>query len=97
MSDAMGIDAIAPLSATGPTLLTRPAPSAFADAMGSAADALSGALTRADALAAGVALGKTDIAEAAIARAKADVMLEVAAIAASRISGAIATLMQTQV
>ena len=73
----------------------REAPS-FADAMGSAADELSNALSHADTLAAAVAGGNGGVAEAAIARAKADVMLEVAAVAASRVSGTISTLLQTQ-
>lgn len=93
----MRIDPIGALPLAAVETTHRQTTSGFADAMGSAADALSGALGRADALAAAVASGKANIAEAAIARAKADVMLEVAAIAASRVSGAVATLMQTQV
>jgi flagellar hook-basal body complex protein FliE len=73
-----------------------PKASSFADAMGAAADALTSALSHADALAGDVASGKGSIAEAAIARAKADVMLEVAAVAASRVSGTISVLLQTQ-
>jgi flagellar hook-basal body complex protein FliE len=69
----------------------------FGDALGSAIDGLSHALARADALAATVASGQAGIAEASIARAKADVMLEVAAITAARVSGAISQLLQTQV
>lgn len=71
--------------------------SGFAKALTSAVDGLSAALNRADALAAGAAAGKTSIADAAIARAKADVLLQIEAVAASRVSGAIATLLQTQV
>lgn len=69
----------------------------FGEALESAIDGLSNALSKADALASAVASGKTGIAEASIARAKADVMLEVAAIAAARVSGAITQLLQTQV
>ncbi len=69
----------------------------FGEALGSAVDSLAGALSKADALAASVASGKANIADAAITRAKADVMLEVAAITAARVSGAITALLQTQV
>ncbi len=60
-------------------------------------DRVSASLDTADAMAAGLALGKSTIADAAIARAKADVALEVAAVAAGRITGAINTLLQTQI
>jgi hypothetical protein len=60
-------------------------------------DGASGALRRAEVATASLAAGTGSVAEAAIARAKADVELEVAAIAASRASNAIATLLQTQV
>ncbi|MDQ6779659.1 MAG: flagellar hook-basal body complex protein FliE [Candidatus Eremiobacteraeota bacterium] len=69
----------------------------FGVALGGALDALSGSLSRADRSAAALAFDRGSIADAAIARAKADVALEVAAVAASRISGALNTLMQTQV
>ena len=93
----MHIEPISALPALRETVLSsRHAPS-FEAALGSAADMLSNALARADALAAAVGSDKANIAEAAIARAKADVMLEVAAIAASRLSSAISTLWQTQV
>jgi flagellar hook-basal body complex protein FliE len=93
----MQIDAISAMPAMRDAVIRGPQGAMFADALGSAADALTTALSRADALASGVAAGKSNIADAAIARAKADVMLEVAAIAASRVSGAITTLLQTQV
>ncbi|HXN08465.1 MAG TPA: flagellar hook-basal body complex protein FliE [Candidatus Acidoferrales bacterium] len=93
----MQIESIGAMPAMNDALVRGPKQASFAEALGSAADTMTAALTRADALASAVAAGKADIAEAAIARAKADVMLEVAAIAASRISGAITTLLQTQV
>jgi flagellar hook-basal body complex protein FliE len=92
----MHIDPIPPVGVL-PEIGTRPPHvTSFADAMGAAADALTSALSRADTLAGEVASGKGSIADAAIARAKADVMLEVAAIAASRVSGTISVLLQTQ-
>ena len=93
----MQIESIGAMPAMTSAVLRSPKQASFADALGSAADAMTTAVSRADALASGVAVGKANIADAAIARAKADVMLEVAAIAASRISGAISTLLQTQV
>lgn len=93
----MQIEPISALGGAQNAVLRRFDGGSFGDALGSAIDGLAGALTKADALAASVAAGKANIAEAAIARAKADVMLEVAAIAAARVSGAITTLMQTQV
>jgi len=93
----MQIELIGATPAMNDALVRGPKQLSFADALGSAADAMTSALTRADALASAVAAGRASIADAAIARAKADVMLEVAAIAASRISGAMSTLLQTQV
>ncbi len=92
------------LRATDAALLTSdatataaaPSPS-FADALGRALDSLSGALSQADTLAAGVAVNRAEVAQAAIARAKADTILEIAAIAAARVSGVITQLLQTQV
>ncbi len=60
-------------------------------------DAAASSLQHADDEAAQVAMGRGSVAQAAVARAKADVALEVAAITASRVSGAITTLLQTQV
>jgi len=91
---------IEPLLALGEqvTSTTLPAnPTSFQNALGSAAEALNGALSHADTLAAGVASGTVSVADASIARAKADVMLEIAAVAASRVSTSIGTLLQTQV
>ena len=93
----MQIEPIGAMLAMNDAVLRSPKQASFGDVLGSAADAMTNELARADALASAVAAGKADIAGAAIARAKADVMLEVAAIAASRISGAISTLLQTQV
>ena len=83
------------ISLQNPVHLEPEGPS-FSETLANALDSLSGALTKADALAAAVPEKKADIADASIARAKADVMLEVAAITASRISGAVSQLMQTQ-
>lgn len=77
-------------------LRLQPEGASFSETLTSALDSLSGALEKADSLAAAVPEKKADIADASIARAKADVMLEVAAITASRISGALSQLMQTQ-
>lgn len=77
-------------------VLLEPGSPTFGEALGSAIDSLSSALGKADALAASVAQSKTSIADATVARAKADVMLEVAAITAAKVSGAITQLLQTQ-
>ena len=87
------IGAIAPMQNA---VLREPETSSFGEALGNALDSLSGALNKADALAASAAAKKADIADATVARAKADVMLEVAAIAAAKVSGAITQLLQTQ-
>lgn len=96
MIQAVPLEAIAPVSLPG---LEASANSRrdFGAALGGALDALAGSLMQADRSAAALALERGSIADAAIARAKADVALEVAAVAASRISGALNTLMQTQV
>ena len=80
----------------------RPAPSAstpssFGDALASALGGAADALHGADVQAAVLAGGGGDVAGAAIARAKADVALEVISVAASRVSGAVNSLLQTQV
>jgi flagellar hook-basal body complex protein FliE len=93
----MQIESISTLRSMRDAVVHGPGDVSFGDALGSAVDGLSHALARADALAASVASGKAAIAEASIARAKADVMLEVAAITAARVSGAISQLLQTQV
>src|ERR1700736_6373155 len=77
-------------------LIERDAP-ASTNSFAALLDGLSSVLRRADESAARLAIGGGSVAEASIARAKADVLLEVAAVAASRVSGAISTLLQTQV
>ncbi len=89
-------ESIGPIVPLQNAVLREPQAASFSEALGNALDALSGALNKADALAASAAERKTDIADATIARAKADVMLEVAAIAAAKVSGAITQLLQTQ-
>jgi flagellar hook-basal body complex protein FliE len=71
--------------------------SSFGDALARALENTSDALRGADDQAALVASGSGDIATASIARAKADVALEVVSVAASRVSGAVNSLLQTQV
>ena len=66
---------------------------ALADALRCADDAVRAADDRAAALAA----GSGSIVDASIARAKADVALDVVSVAASRVSGAVESLLQTQV
>jgi len=93
----MLIAAIPALEGLGPQNVARSDSNAFGAMLGGALENLTQALNQADGLASAVALGKGGIADAAIARAKADVALEVAAVAAARITGAISVLMQTQV
>ena len=78
--------------ARGAAASARSPGSAFAAAL----EDLNASMRQADDAAAALALGKGNVGEAAIARAKADVALEIAAVAAARISGTISTLMQTQ-
>ena len=73
------------------------APAGAGQSFAALLDGASAALRRADESAALVAIGRGSIADAAVSRAKADVALEVAAIAASRVSAAVTTLLQTQV
>ena len=68
----------------------------FAATLAAMTDNLAGAVGAADRTAAMVASGNGDVAAAAIARAKADVALEIASVAASRVSAAITALLQTQ-
>lgn len=84
---------IAPLANA---VLVAPAPQSFADVLGNAIDAVSGSLEKADALSIAAASKPGDIADAAVARARADVMLDVAAVTAAKISGAVGQLLQTQ-
>lgn len=93
----MQIAAVGEVGTLATAVVRRGDSPSFGDALTSAIDGLAASLTNADALAGSVSAGKASIAEAAIARAKADVMLEVAAITAARVSGAISTLVQTQV
>ncbi|HYK53730.1 MAG TPA: flagellar hook-basal body complex protein FliE [Candidatus Eremiobacteraceae bacterium] len=71
--------------------------SSFGEALAQALEGTSDALRGADAQAALIAAGGDDVAGASIARAKADVALEVISVAASRVSGAVNSLLQTQV
>lgn len=80
------------LPATGPSKA-----SSFGDALARALEGTSDALHGADEQAVQLAAGSGDVAGASIARAKADVALEVVSVAASRISGAVNSLLQTQV
>ncbi|HKW45460.1 MAG TPA: flagellar hook-basal body complex protein FliE [Candidatus Eremiobacteraceae bacterium] len=68
----------------------------FAAALTAMTDGVAGAVDAADRSAATLAAGNGDVAAAAIARAKADVALEIASVAASRVSSAITALLQTQ-
>ncbi|HXW50705.1 MAG TPA: hypothetical protein VEJ41_01840 [Candidatus Acidoferrales bacterium] len=91
------IEALRPqTTALSDAMLVRPEAASFADALAGALDGLTGSLAKADALSVSAATKTTDIAEAAVARARADVMLEVAAVAAARVSGALTQLLQTQ-
>ena len=75
----------------------RPPGGSFGDALAAAIDDAAMALDRADGKAGAMAMGTGSVADASIARAKADVALEVVAVTASRISGALNALAQTQV
>lgn len=68
----------------------------FAAALVAMTDGVAGAVNAADSSAAMLAAGTGDVAAAAISRAKADVALEIASVAASRVSAAVTTLLQTQ-
>jgi len=91
---------IEPIHELRPAVLVeadQPARANPSEAFAALLDSAKHSLARADAAAASLAAGTGSVAEAAVARAKADVELEVASIAASRASNAIATLLQTQV
>ena len=89
---------IVPLSIeAAPARTSAPPRSSFGDAMAAALDSAAAATSLADREAAGVSTGGADVMGASLTRAKADVLLDVVAVAASRISSAINTLMQTQV
>jgi flagellar hook-basal body complex protein FliE len=68
----------------------------FATMLASMTDTAAGAVGAADRSAAMLAGGRGDVAATAIARAKADIALEIASVAASRVSSAITSLLQTQ-
>jgi flagellar hook-basal body complex protein FliE len=68
----------------------------FAATLAAMTDSVAGAVGAADRSAAMLAAGTGDVAATAIARAKADVALEIASVAASRVSSAITALLQTQ-
>jgi flagellar hook-basal body complex protein FliE len=91
---------VASIQSIGPTqqgVAPRPPGGSFGDVLAAAIDDAAVALERADGEAGTMAMGAGSVADASIARAKADVALEVAAVAASRISGALNALAQTQV
>jgi flagellar hook-basal body complex protein FliE len=68
----------------------------FASTLAAMTDSVAGAVGAADQSAALLAAGHGDVAVAAIARAKADVALEIASVAASRVSASLTALLQTQ-
>jgi flagellar hook-basal body complex protein FliE len=68
----------------------------FASALAAMTDGAAAAVSAADQSAALLAAGHGDVAATAIARAKADVALEIASVAASRVSAALTALLQTQ-
>ena len=74
----------------------QPGGARFAAALAAMTDGVAGAVGAADHSAAMLAAGHGDVAAAAIARAKADVALEIASVAASRVSAAMTALLQTQ-
>ncbi|GEM_PF-5310765 len=91
------LEALSPQATPLPNaVLVRPERRSFDAVLGSAIDAVSGSLERADELSVSAATTPADIAKAAVARARADVTLEVAAVAAAKINGAISQLLQTQ-
>ena len=69
----------------------------FGDLLSAALENASSAIAGADARAAAVAAGAGSVADASIARAKADAALEIVSVTASRVSGAVNALLQTQV
>ena len=84
-------------AAEAPVGTIAPPPSGFGAILAAALDGASSAIAGADARAAAVAAGAGSIADASIARAKADAALEIASVTASRVSGALNALLQTQV
>ena len=74
-----------------------PARRSFGDVLAAALDGAADAVEHADRLAGAVAAGSGSVVDASVARAKADVLLEIVSVAASRLSGALNSLIQTQV
>jgi len=95
----MNVDAIrgVALEPAGVRAPANPAAASFGDALALALDGAASALESADGRAGAVAMGTGDVVDASIARAKADVALEIVSVTASRVSGAVNTLLQTQV
>ncbi|HET9343302.1 MAG TPA: flagellar hook-basal body complex protein FliE [Candidatus Eremiobacteraceae bacterium] len=94
----MNVDIIDGVAQAGmPASASPRATSSFGDALASALGGAADALHGADVEAAVLAGGGGDVAGASIARAKADVALEVISVAASRVSSAVNSLLQTQV
>ena len=85
-----------PLTSDAPAGDGQSGGSRFAAALSAMTDGVAGAVGAADHSAAMLAAGNGDVAAAAIARAKADVALEIASVAASRVSAAMTALLQTQ-
>jgi flagellar hook-basal body complex protein FliE len=69
----------------------------FASALAAVIDDAATALDQADGKAGAMAVGAGSVVDASIARAKADVALDVVSVTASRVSGALNSLLQTQV
>ena len=94
----MNVDIVDGVAQAGlPSTASSSTPSSFGAALASALAGAADALHGADVEAAVLAGGGGDVAGASIARAKADVALEVISVAASRVGGAINSLLQTQV
>ncbi len=93
----MNVEPVGQFAVVGPSGSGAPPARAFSDVLAEALDSAQSALGAADGGAAAVAAGSGGVMEASLARARADVALEVASAAASRVSGALNTLLQTQV
>jgi flagellar hook-basal body complex protein FliE len=97
--NAPAIIAQAPALQASPAAGGRPAASetSFGSLLASMVDDATEALDRADGMAGAVAQGGGDVVAASVARAKADVILQAVAVTAARASGALNSLLQTQV
>jgi flagellar hook-basal body complex protein FliE len=96
----VNVPALEPIVSSGESLYAPAAVNrspAFGDVLAAAVDDATSALVRADTLASGVAAGTGNVIAASVARAKADLLLEILAVGASRVSGALNALLQTQV